>query len=78
MSQKHDLDYRVWTFKLLQILLGRYGWLIGIIWMILSFPAQGATELRVAIEKSVGTIKVGSSTLAIVRDGSGRKLGELT
>ncbi|WGT68429.1 SpoIID/LytB domain-containing protein [cyanobacterium endosymbiont of Epithemia clementina EcSB] len=46
--------------------------------MILSLPAQGATELRVAIEKGVGTLKVGSSTPALVRDGSGRKLGELT
>ncbi|YAI81614.1 MAG: SpoIID/LytB domain-containing protein [cyanobacterium endosymbiont of Rhopalodia sterrenbergii] len=77
MSQNHDLDSRVWTFKLSQILLGRYGWLIGLIWMILSLPAQGATELRVAIEKSVGTLKVGSSTPALVRDEAGRKLGEL-
>ncbi|BAP17390.1 SpoIID/LytB domain-containing protein [cyanobacterium endosymbiont of Epithemia turgida] len=78
MSQNHNLDSRVWTFKLSQILLGRYCWLIGIIWMILSFPVQGATELRVAIEKGVGSLKVGSSTLAIIRDGAGRKLGELT
>ncbi|BBA79081.1 sporulation protein [cyanobacterium endosymbiont of Rhopalodia gibberula] len=78
MSQNYDLGSRVWTFKLSQILLGRYGWLTGLIWMILSFPAQGATELRVAIEKSVGTLKVGSSTPALVHDGAGHKLGELT
>lgn len=78
MSQNHDLDHRAWTFKLSQILLGHYSWLMGLIWMILILPAQGATELKVAIEKSVDTLKVGSSTPALVRDEVGRKLGELT
>ncbi|WP_267384708.1 SpoIID/LytB domain-containing protein [Cyanobacterium sp. uoEpiScrs1] len=78
MSQNHDLASRVWTFQLSRILLSRCGWLIGLTWMILSFPVQGATELRVVIKKDVNTLKVGSSTSALVRDGVGRKLGELT
>ena len=78
MSQNHDSVHRVWTFKISQILLGHYGWLMGLIWMILILPAQGATELRVAIEKNVGILKVGSSTPALVSDGAGRKFGKLT
>ncbi len=69
---------RVWGLKFSQLLSGRTGWLIGLIWILLSVSAQAATELRVAITKGVSTVKVGSSTPAIVRDGAGRQLGQLT
>ena len=37
-----------------------------------------AIELRVAIEDGVKQVKVGSSTPAVVRDGTGRVLGEIS
>lgn len=40
-------------------------------------PAQASVLLRIAIENQVSQVKVGSSTRAIVRDSSGRTLGEL-
>jgi stage II sporulation protein D len=51
-------------------------WLSAFVWILLILPAQ-AIELRVAIKKNVGDLKVGSSTTAIVRDGAGKSLGEL-
>ncbi len=39
-------------------------------------PSQ-AVELKVAIEKEVNSIKIGSSTNAIVKDGAGKQLGQL-
>ncbi|GAC1466493.1 MAG: SpoIID/LytB domain-containing protein [Chamaesiphon sp.] len=47
-------------------------------WIAIANPAQAAVELRVAIEKEVSHVKVGSSTKAVVRDGAGRKLGEIS
>lgn len=53
-------------------------WILsGLIWLLFILPAQ-AVELRVAIEKEVSSIKVGSSTTAVVKDGEGKQLGELT
>lgn len=40
-------------------------------------PAQASVILRVAIERDVNQVKVGSSTAAVVKDGSGRTLGQL-
>lgn len=52
-------------------------WLFSsLIWLLLVFPAQ-ALELRVAIQKDVDNLKVGSSTSAIVRDGQGKQIGKL-
>ena len=56
----------------------RYSWLFSfLLWIILVLPAQ-ALELRVAIQKNVNKVKIGSSTTAIVKDNTGRKIGELT
>src|SRR6478672_1634314 len=66
-------------FSVLKTLLqqtSRYGWLSVVIWMAIAAAAQ-ALELRVAIEEGVKQVEVGSSTKALVRDGSGRTLGEL-
>ncbi|MCC0176166.1 SpoIID/LytB domain-containing protein [Waterburya agarophytonicola K14] len=53
-------------------------WLLsGLFWLLIIFPVQ-AIELRVAIKKDVSNVKVGSSTEAIVKDGTGRQIGELT
>lgn len=52
-------------------------WLLScFLWFIIVFPAQ-AVELRVAIKKNVDSLKIGSSTEAIVRDGAGKQIGQL-
>lgn len=49
----------------------------GLIWLLLVFPGQ-ATELRVAINKNVEQLKIGSSTTAIVKDATGKQIGTLS
>ena len=71
--------------KTLQHFKGRSWWFGIIIWMAafavmesaVSRPAEAALELRVAIEDGASQVAVGSSTKGIVRDGSGRALGEI-
>ena len=64
------------NFILKSLFLSKRHWLSWLIWLVFILPAQ-AVELRVAIEKDVSQVKVGSSTTAIVKDSTGRKLGEL-
>ncbi len=53
-------------------------WLLTLVlWIALLAPAQAAVKLRVAVEKGVERLKVGSSTNAVVKDVSGRKLGDI-
>ena len=40
--------------------------------------AQAAVELKVAIRKNVNNVRVGSSTNAIIKNGSGQMLGEIS
>jgi len=54
----------------------RLSWLSALLWLLIILPAQ-AIDLKVAIEKDVDTIKIGSSTNAIVKDASGKQLGKL-
>ncbi|MFB2647015.1 SpoIID/LytB domain-containing protein [Raphidiopsis sp. BLCC-F218] len=56
----------------------RNWWTAIILWFAFITPAPASVILRIAIEKEVEQIKVGASTTAVVRDGSGRNLGELT
>ena len=56
---------------------GRHWWLSVVTWMILLAPAQASVILRVAIERDVEQVKIGSSTTAVVKDASGKTLGEL-
>ncbi len=52
-------------------------WLLSLLlWVVFVLPAQ-AIDLRVAIKKNAQNVKVGSSTSAIVKDQTGRKIGEL-
>jgi stage II sporulation protein D len=55
-----------------------YWWVTLLLWLITVTPAQASLLLRIAIEKNVSQVKVGSSTQAIVRDSSGRTLGEIS
>lgn len=68
------------TLSLIQPLMQvskRYSWLSLLFWLVLIAPAEAALNLRVAIEEGVGKVTIGSSTKAVVRDGAGRKVGEL-
>ena len=58
------------------LLLNKRSWLSGLIWLLIILPAQ-SVELKVAIKKEVNSVKIGSSTNAIVKDGAGKQLGEL-
>ena len=71
--------------RTLKQLKGRSWWFGIVIWMAaftvvesaVGRPADAALELRVAVENGVSQVAVGSSTKGIVRDGSGRALGEI-
>jgi stage II sporulation protein D len=53
-------------------------WWFGILLSIaMVAPAQASVILRIAIERNVNQVKVGSSTTAVLKDGSGRTLGQL-
>ena len=53
-------------------------WLFcGLIWLGIIFPVR-AIELRVAIKKNISNLKIGSSTEAVIKDGTGKQIGELT
>lgn len=56
---------------------GKHWWIGILLWFVLVAPAQASVILRVAIEKGVNQVKVGASTTAIVKDSSGRTLGQL-
>ncbi|KAM3092201.1 SpoIID/LytB domain-containing protein [Phormidesmis sp. 146-35] len=60
----------------LSVTTGKNWWLTALIWFAAIAPAS-ALELRVAIQQNVKQINVGSSTKAVVRDESGRALGEI-
>jgi len=55
----------------------RYWWITALIWVAAVLPARAELELRVAIEQDVGQVKVGGSTEAILRDGSGQVLAQV-
>ena len=66
------------NFVVKSVFLSKRHWLFsGLIWLLLVFPAQ-AIELRVAIKKDVRNLKVGSSTEAIVKDDTGKQIGQLS
>ncbi|MHC5778082.1 SpoIID/LytB domain-containing protein [Nostoc sp.] len=59
-----------------QIKVGHW-WVSVLLWIALVAPAQASVILRVAIERGVNQVKVGSSTTGIVKDSTGRTLGQL-
>jgi stage II sporulation protein D len=64
------------NFIVQSLFFNKLSWLSCLIWLLIMLPAQ-AVQLKVAIEREVESIKVGSSTAAIVKDGAGKQLGEL-
>ena len=66
------------NFVVKSVLFQKPNWLLSVLlWLLFIIPAQ-AVELRVAIKKDVSSLKVGSSTKAIVKDDRGRQIGQLT
>ncbi len=55
----------------------RHWWLGVLLWMFLIIPAQASVIMRVAIERDKPQVRVGSSTAAVIKDGSGNTLGKL-
>ncbi|MEP0910270.1 SpoIID/LytB domain-containing protein [Leptolyngbya sp. GB1-A1] len=53
------------------------GWMTLLFWLVAIAPAWAGLELRVAIEQNVSQVKVGSSTDAVLRDGSGQVLAQI-
>lgn len=54
----------------------RHLWLSVVVWLALLAPAQASVILRIAIERDVNQVKVGSSTAAVIKDGTGKTLGQ--
>ncbi len=48
-----------------------------IFWCIFANPAQAAVQLRIAIKRNIDQLQLGSSTSAVIRNESGRKVGEI-
>ena len=76
-SQHFSVSILKYLTKYLTRMGGRYWWLSFLLWIFLIAPVQAAVELRVAIKKNIGELTVGSSSTALVRDGSGRQLGQI-
>jgi stage II sporulation protein D len=53
------------------------GWLASIALLGTAAPAQAGLQLRVAVEDGASQVQVGTSSAAIIRDGSGRQVGQL-
>lgn len=65
-------------FKPLQR-LGKQSWLMsGLLWLAMLAPAQAAVDLRVAVSQTSSRVQIGSSTNALVRNGQGQVLGEIS
>lgn len=58
--------------------LGKRSWWVTLLlWLMIVAPAQAELLLRVAIEQDVSSVQLGSSTNAVLKDGTGQVLAEL-
>jgi len=69
-------NFKLINFVLKFLVSKKLAWLSGLLWLLIILPAQ-AIDLKVAIKKEVETVKIGSSTNAIVKDATGKQLGKL-
>jgi len=69
----------VWFVSLKRLVLGnnRSWWLSIVFLLVIVAPVEAAVKLRVAVTKNVQELAIGSSTTAVVKDDSGRKLGQI-
>lgn len=77
VSRFISMKFQLFLAGLFSQMKGRHWWLSILVWIALVAPAQASVILRVAIQRDVNQVRVGSSTTAIVKDSSGRNLGEL-
>ena len=77
MASKGFPIFIVTMLKSIIVLGGRHWWLSFLLWMVLIAPVQAAVELRIAVEQGVKQVTLGSSTTAIVRDGTGQAVGNV-
>ncbi|MBF2001085.1 MAG: SpoIID/LytB domain-containing protein [Synechococcales cyanobacterium C42_A2020_086] len=52
-------------------------WMALVIWLVAIAPAKAELELRVAIEQDASQVKIGSSSEAVLRDGTGQVLAQI-
>ncbi|MEH2458983.1 SpoIID/LytB domain-containing protein [Nostoc sp.] len=71
------MKFQLYLGSLFSQIKVRHWWVSILFWIALVAPAQGSVILRVAIERGVNQVKVGSSTTGIVKDSTGRTLGQL-
>jgi stage II sporulation protein D len=71
------MKFQLFLASLFSQIKVRHWWLGILIWIAMMAPAHASVILRVAIERDVKQTQIGSSTTAIVKDGSGRTLGQL-
>lgn len=72
-----SMKFQLYLGSLFSQIKVRHSWVSILLWIALVAPAQASVILRVAIERGVNQVKVGSSTTGIVKDSTGRTLGEL-
>ncbi len=63
---------------IIMILFLRPLWTSLILWVLMVTPSQAALLLRIAVEESRPEVKVGSSTEAVIHNGKGQTLGNLS
>jgi stage II sporulation protein D len=56
----------------------RAGLLSLLLWLVTITGANAGVEMRVAIKRNVNDLRIGSSTNAVVKDGGGRVIGEIS
>lgn len=71
------MKFQILFGSLFSRIQGSHWWVGILLWIALVAPAQASVILRIAIERNVNQVKVGSSTTATVKDGTGRTLGQL-
>jgi stage II sporulation protein D len=58
--------------------LGKQSWWLSLfLWLVAAAPARADLEMRVAIEQGEDQVVVGSSTPAVIKDGSGQVLAQM-
>jgi stage II sporulation protein D len=77
MTSGHTPAFLKQGLRQLVRLGGRHWWVSALIWLAMIAPARAALDLRVAIEEGKSQVAVGSSTKALIKDGTGRSLGEI-
>jgi stage II sporulation protein D len=72
-----NMKFQLYLSSLFSQIKVRHWWVSVLLWIALVAPTQASVILRIAIERGVNQVKVGSSTTGIVKDSTGRTLGQL-